>query len=743
MTLRHAIVTALLTTVTSSQVSPVAKVIALLDGMKADIVAEGKSEAATYDKFACFCKETTATKATSVTDGGDTIDKLSAAIAENTATKQAGETKVQGLKSTKEALSKDLQDNTARCATEKAEYEALAADFNKAISSLKSAMKSMSDKQTAISNVKAASALLDTGSGLRETLQLADAMGLVKAPTQKAFLQASALLQQASSVDPADAGYKYHSQDIVDLLESLKKDFTEAKATLDTEHGKGVAACTNIKKSLAGKIETNTKETTTTAEKNNRLGASIAEDRGSLVEAQDLMKDDEAYLKSLTTRCENRAGEYDQRSSMRASEIEAISTALKVLGDRVKPADEEVNARVLLLTKKAAVAAIASPVVADKAASPTKKADVAKAGPAATPKTATVTKAAEPEVASAAKAVPSFLQKVSAHSQGDLSAQEAIAKDQAVDAIKNAGIHLKSPILTALAMQVAADPFKKVKQLIQGLVERLLRESAQEATKKGFCDTEVGKAEKDREFRWTRVKKLGAGIQVLQAKEDQLTEELASLTSALKVLDMAVKEDTNLRSEEKAENAKTLTTAREGLTAVNEALLLLRSFYRESAKAAFLQASPVDEDTAGAGFSGAYKGKQQSSNAVLALLETIASDFERTIRATESSEDSAAKQHVKFQRVTKADIGGKTTKKELNEQDLETTKNNLKVDRADMKTNMDLVDDAVKTLMELKPTCIDTGMSFSERTQKREEEVKALKNALCILDTEKVEDDCK
>jgi len=688
-------------------------VINLLEGMKTEVEKEGKAEAITYEKFSCFCKDTTSTKSTSVTEGQDTIDKTSASIAENTALKESSETSVQALKAKKEALSKDLEETNVRCAKEKAEYEGIAADLNKALSSLKSAIKAMGDKQKAIGNVKA-SALLEVDSGLRQTLDLADAMGLIKAPSQK--LVRSSLLQQA---EPGQESYSYHSKDIVDLLESLKKDFTTEKSELDTEFGKTSKACADMKASLASKLETNSKETKTTQEKISKLAADIADSRGALVEAQDLMKDDELYLKDLTSRCESRANDWDQRSQMRAGEIEALATALKVLGDRVKPADEEVNARALL-QKPEATPAKEVPKVAPKAAVP-KAAEAAKV---------------------AAKVAPSFLQRVSAHNSQE--AAEALAMQQAVATLVQEGARLKSPILSAMAMQVAADPFKKVKNLIQGLIERLIREAAGEATKKGFCDTEMGKATKDRDFRWSRVKKLTANIQVLQAKEDSLSEEIASLGKSLVVLEKAVKESVKMRKEEKSDNEKSLETARGGLEAVNEALMILRSFYREAAKAAsFLQASPVDEDTTGAGFSGSYKGNQQGSNAVLSLLQTIASDFERTVRSTEASEKEAAEQYVKFQRANKADIGGKTTKKELDEQDLKTTKNKLAVDRADMKTNMDLVDDAVKTLMELRPTCVDTGMSYKERISKREEEVKALKKAVCILDTNKVEADCK
>merc|ERR1719333_1145092 len=187
----------------------------------------------------------------------------------------------------------------------------------------------------------------------------------------------------------------------------------------------------------------------------------------------------------------------------------------------------------------------------------------------------------------------------------------------------------------------------------------------------------------------------------------------------------------------------TLKTAKEGLDAVNNALLLLRSFYKQAAKGAFVQASPVDEDTSGPGFSGSYKGNQSGSKAVLSLLETIASDFDRTIRTTEAAEEAAHRDFVDFQQATKSSIASKTTKKELDEQDLATTKTSLEQKMNDLVTAQKLLDDALKELEDLKPTCIDTGMSYKERVEKREEEMKALGKSLCILDPNGVEAECK
>lgn len=313
-----------------------------------------------------------------------------------------------------------------------------------------------------------------------------------------------------------------------------------------------------------------------------------------------------------------------------------------------------------------------------------------------------------------------------------------------MDLLRNEGSRLKSVVLSAMAMHVAADPFKTVKKLIQDLVERLVSESTAEATKKGFCDMELGKSKKDRGYRLQAVKRLNAELGSLQAKKDQLGLDIEENTDAGALLETSLGEATVLRVSEKTENTQTLKTAEDGLEAVKKAIAILQAFYQQAAKATvLLQVSPVAEDTSGPGFTGAYQGKQAGSKAVLGILEVIKSDFERTIRTTTQSEKAAAVDFVKFDRSSRSARSAKGTKVTLDTEDHAQTVVTIESKMSELKDNMDLLDQAIARLEELKPMCIASGMEYDERVAKREEEIHALKRALCILDADRVEvDDC-
>merc|ERR1719271_1899127 len=171
------------------------------------------------------------------------------------------------------------------------------------------------------------------------------------------------------------------------------------------------------------------------------------------------------------------------------------------------------------------------------------------------------------------------------------------------------------------------------------------------------------------------------------------------------------------------------------MTAVEQAIKVLDEFYKTAAKATVL-VQGVEDDIPDAGFSGSYKGKQAESGGIIGMLEVIQSDFDRTIKETEAAEKKAQQEFIEFERTTKTSLAQKTVAKETKEDELANLKTAHSDNMDDLMATQDLFDKAIQELEELKPACVDTGMSYEERVARREQEIEALKEALCILDKE-------
>merc|ERR1719181_1957103 len=159
--------------------------------------------------------------------------------------------------------------------------------------------------------------------------------------------------------------------------------------------------------------------------------------------------------------------------------------------------------------------------------------------------------------------VVAFLQKkirrVSAEDPQDAT------RHRFISLLKEAGKRLKSPVLSTLAVKVADDPFVKIKTMIQELIERLLEEEADEATHKGYCDEEIAKTVKDRDYRLRDIDELNSRLEGLNARTAKLTLTKGELEAEIEELTTDYMNRTDARDTEKAEHAATVTETKEGL----------------------------------------------------------------------------------------------------------------------------------------------------------------------------------
>lgn len=693
-----------------AKMAAVNKVITMLEDLSAQVLAEGEKEAAAYNKFACFCKDTTQEKSDAITKGEDDKADLTARIESLSEKRDDLDEKIEELTDDIATAEKELAEATAERHATLAVYEKNAADLEGALAAIAGAIDVLkSSKKPALVQLQSVAKTVQTA-----TL-LADALGIKSASqVQQGFV---ALLQQNPEVEMED--YKFHSNSVIETLEGLRKDFRSTKNDVDQDEVHSVAEFDALKQEKLDYIKAKNLELDEARSSKEKTTSAISMATEELTTTSADLLDDKQYLKELAELCEARAKTWDARSRVRADELSALTSATTIIKSGVS---DNTSANAVRFAQQGVRVKMAS----ENAHNPA------------------IMEEYEAE-AEAAEASPSFLQKrmvkaktvlsaLSRHSSSDPDA----AKNAVMELLHSQGTKLHSTLLIGLANQIKADPFAKVKKLIQDLIERLLQEAADEANQKGWCDKATADAEQKRTYAVEKVAELNAQSAELEATIGKLTEELEVLHVEIPELEQKQEDATAMRKEEHAENQATVMEAEAGLEAVNEAIDILDKFYKTAAKEkvdlGLVQKGPLD-DAPDSGFESgeAYTGAGGESGGILGMLDVIKSDFERTISTTNKAEDSNEKEYQKFMTESSKSLVEKKMADEMKTNQKDDAITELESADTDLRAQTDILKVAIRELLELKPTCVDTGMSYEERVARREDEIESLKKALCVL----------
>merc|ERR1719253_75173 len=115
------------------------------------------------------------------------------------------------------------------------------------------------------------------------------------------------------------------------------------------------------------------------------------------------------------------------------------------------------------------------------------------------------------------------------------------------------------------------------------------------------------------------------------------------------------------------------------------------------------------------------------------MIEVIESDFARLEAETESSEDEAQDEFQRFSDESEKDKAVKGADKGHKEHTRTTKSGELLDAKKDLKHTQEELDSALAYFEKLRPSCVDSDLSYEERVKRREEEIKSLKEALEIL----------
>merc|ERR1719454_403461 len=137
-------------------------------------------------------------------------------------------------------------------------------------------------------------------------------------------------------------------------------------------------------------------------------------------------------------------------------------------------------------------------------------------------------------------------------SRATMQAANNDAKTRALRLIEQLGRRFKSTALVSLSYRAAADPFAKVRGMVEDMIAKLQQEAAEEATHKAFCDEEMSKTTKSKEIKEADIAKTDARLEKAGSAVQSLTESITTLSAEVADLDESMAEITGIRNAEKA-----------------------------------------------------------------------------------------------------------------------------------------------------------------------------------------------
>lgn len=634
--------------------------------------AEKKAEAVKFSAFDQWCQNTVRTKTNEIDAGTTKMEELNAEIEQCDVDIRALTARIQELDEDVDRWNKDQAAATAVRDKEAVDFKATVTDYSESLEALAGAIQVL--KKQDADRPQAA---------LVQSLVQVSRMSLVPISTKKAL---AAFLQQpvADSIPdamPADNlavsapeanAYEFQSGGVVDMLVKLEDEFKTKKADLEEEELKAQHAFTQIMQQLADNIENAEHEINKKTTLRAETEEQKAEAQGDLATTRQERSEDMTYKADTEALCAQKTADFNARQKLRGEELEAINKAMEIIGSGAVKGSGE-------------------------------------------------------------KHLPSLLQKKSTRALAQLrSSQQSPLQSRIADFLAERARVTGSSLLAQVSSHVASDPFKKVKKMIKDLISKLTQEATEEAEQKGWCDTELTTNKQTRDKKTEEVNSLTSEIEDLTATIAQLTQDIADLTSALKQLADEMAKETAERASSKADNEQTISDAKAAQTAVEEAMAVLKDFYAKSAEAtAFSQQTPGED--APETFSKPYTGLLPEGGNVVDFLEVILADFARLESETTTDEAMEAEEYKNFMFESEKDQALKQNEMKHKTETKTNKESSLHSAQEELKITQEALDKAVAYYEKLKPTCVDTGISYEERVKRREAEMQSLQEALKIL----------
>jgi len=303
-----------------SKVTPVQKVIQLLQGMLEKGKKEKHEEQVQFAAFKQFCTDTIAEKTQAIKEANDLIGVLKADIAKYAADAEKLTLEIKEHEEEIATATAEVKAATKVRDTERAEYEVTHKDYSESIDALERAIAVLSKQK---------------GDIPQSLIQVSDLtkVKLIPDDAKKAidlFLSQDPDETLGVSAPEANA-YEFQSQGIIDMLQKLLDKFIDERSALEKAEANSAHAFDMLKSDLEAKIEN---DTAAKNEKTETKAFKLEEKAKAEAELADTIAtrdDDQKYLDDLSATCAQKASDFESRQQLRAEEIVAIEKAIEII----------------------------------------------------------------------------------------------------------------------------------------------------------------------------------------------------------------------------------------------------------------------------------------------------------------------------------------------------------------------------------------------------------------------------
>ena len=298
-----------------------------------------------------------------------------------------------------------------------------------------------------------------------------------------------------------ERNYDFKSGNIIEMLKTLKLDFEDQLNDLNKAETEADNAYKLADAAKQQEIDAMTRSLTTKNEVKSAKEGDLATAQSAKADAERDRDTASTVLSDTTTTCKTRAEEWDERSSRRDGEVEAMNMAIEVLEKVTGVRTPESKGISFIQLAKYPNGGVRNQIV-------------------------------------------NLLKKA-----GNTKQTHALAK-------------LADKIAT-LKQTPGTGVFDQIKNMIQKMIFHLMSEQKDEDDHKNWCDTEIAKTNKMKDDKDATESALTADINSLTAEIDKSGRDIVSNTNQVAQLEADIETNTAVRNDEKTENAATVKDAQD------------------------------------------------------------------------------------------------------------------------------------------------------------------------------------